>query len=228
MSPKEHVQKRFCEARERIQWLSHYIKFGDAESILELGCSSGAFLLALKELYPEKNIQGVEPSDMHRQCALDLSLKVASSNMELKGAKFDVIIAFFVLEHILNPGAWLKELCLFADKGSRILMIVPNGREALVSTYPKSNYDQFVWQAPHVSYFSQASLELLFKKNIGRSAKVYQYQRYSLNNHLNWLSGIKPEREETYPHVSETVDTEYKRSLVTHGIADTLLGVVSV
>ncbi len=225
--PIEHARNRIVEARERLKLLSKYLRFREAESILELGCSSGFVLQALNELYPGKKLWGVEPSHRHREYALNSSLNVVASNKNLGKRKFDIIIAFFVLEHIRNPELWLKKVCGFAKQDATILMMVPNGREALVSTYPKSNYDQFIWQAPHLSYFSEKSLKILLSK-INKNSNVYQYQRYSLNNHLNWVSGIKPQEAADYKHISSGVDLEYKKSLITHGIADTLLGVLQI
>lgn len=225
--PEEHAQKRVVEAHERLDWLSEYLDFSSADTILELGCSSGFMLQALKERLPDKEIWGVEPSDKHRNRANNAGLNVCAANHELGNRKFDIIFAFFVLEHISDPLTWLKEINDYGNTGGKILMVVPNGREALVSTYPESNYDQFVWQAPHLSYFSPVSLKTVLR-NFDNQAKVHHYQRYSLSNHLNWLSGIKPKMEEDYDHITSDVDYHYKKSLLDNEISDTLIGVIEV
>jgi SAM-dependent methyltransferase len=227
LNPHSHHQKRLEEAKSRINLLNKYIDFAKIDSLLELGTSSGFFLSVLQEVYPQIQAFGVEPSNRHRKHACDLGFDVRNKIDDFNNHTFDVIIAFFVLEHVPSPKQWLAHLKKFTKPGTIIIMVVPHGREALVSIYHDANYDKFVWQAPHISYFSQKSLRILLEK-ISENIHVYQYQRYSLANHLNWMSGLKPEKSLDYEHITEEINILYKQSLEAHEIADTLIGMAYV
>lgn len=219
---KEHHASRLKDAHERLAILEKHIDFSAIESALELGCSSGFVLQALKERFPNMRLAGVEPSHRHREYAVNLGHDVSDSLESHNGKKFDFIFSYFVLEHIMEPESWLHSLQEYANPGCMVAMVVPNGDEAMVSTYPISNYDQFVWQLPHVSYFSERALNTLLER-VGVDVKIQHHQRYTLSNHLNWLTGMKPKQSVDYDHL-QTVDEVYKEALEKHGIGDTLIG----
>lgn len=223
----EHFEQRMTDARQRVQQLKEWVDFAKIGSVLELGSSSGFLLKALEEEYLHLKLSGIEPSERHRQYANKIGLNTHSSLEALDHQTFDLILSYFVLEHILEPKEWIGELKKYANNNAYFIAIVPNLNEALVKVYEDKNYDKFVWQLPHVSYFSETSLKLLLDSTLGNS-DIHHLQRYTLSNHLNWLSGIKPKKSIEYPHITSATNLEYKQSMEQHKIGDTLAGVTNI
>jgi len=222
--PETHYERRLADAHQRIALLERHVDFKRVKRALELGCSTGFLLQALKERHPHIGVAGVEPGERHREYARTKGFSVVADLTELR-EKFDFVVSYFVLEHITDPEAWLRKVLEFANPGAQVVTVVPNVDEALVKAYHDPNYDQFVWQAPHLSYFTAKSLDMLFSR-FTKDRAVIQNQRYSLSNHLNWLSGIKPKRSIDYPHITPEIDRQYKAALEQHGLADCLIGVM--
>jgi len=223
-SAERHLASRVPEAQEHLRRLMSLVDFHHFASILDVGSSSGALLEALGSTFPNLRIAGVEPGTGFRQFAVAHGRQVYASVDEVDST-YDCIIAIFVLEHIIHPFQWLQQLRKLLIGGGIMILVVPNVKEALLSAYEDSHYDQFVWQAPHLSYFSEHSLTCLLNR-ISPHCRIHQYQRYPLSNHLNWLSGLKPARTKNYNHINDELDRQYRTALEAHGIADTLVGVI--
>lgn len=224
---KEHFEQRMKDARERVLLLKKWIDFENINSILELGSSSGFLLKALEEEFPSIELCGVEPSEKHQNYARKKGLQIHSNLESLGEKKFDLILSYFVLEHILEPKKWLIELAKRANHNASFVAIVPNLNEALVKVYKDEHYDKFVWQLPHVSYFSEQSLNILLDSTF-KNITVHHLQRYTISNHFNWLSGIKPKKSIEYSHITKDLDLAYKKSLEQNAIGDTLVGVSKI
>jgi len=223
----EHFEQRMIDAQDRVKLLKQWVDFSKVNSILELGSSSGFLLKALEKEFPNIDIYGIEPSEKHQDYAKKIGLKVYSNMEELGEKKFDLILSYFVLEHILEPQKWLFELKQKANNNAYFVAIVPNLNEALVKVYEDKNYNEFVWQLPHVSYFSDKSFEILLARIFNKST-IYHLQRYTLSNHLNWLSGLKPNKTIEYQHITDEINSMYKKSLEKNKIGDTLVGVAKI
>lgn len=223
---KSFIRSLNTEAEERISFLSKYLDFSKINSILEMGSSNGFMLEKFKERFPDIKIEGIEPGKAARDFSLEKKHKVYSSINEVE-TKYDCIISFFVLEHISEPELWIKTLVNKLLPKGFFAAIVPNLNEALVKEYADPNYDNFVWQAPHLAYYSSKSLRFLLEK-FSNDVKVIDYQRYTLSNHLNWLSGLKPKKSTDYAFVTEEINSLYKKALEDNGRADTLAAFMRV
>lgn len=224
--PENHFQQRLAQGKDRLKRLESISDFKSTGSLLELGSSTGFLLQAFKESYPQMKLAGVEPGETYRDFSKDKGFETVKDLKSLKQNNFDCMVSYFVLEHIENPVLWVKELYGQIKSGGKMIFVVPNLNEALVKAYKDKNYDQFVWQAPHLSYFSEKALLRLFQ-TIDPNIKcvVHNEQRYGLSNHLNWLMGIKPETTINFPHITKEIDHLYAASLESSGLADSLIGI---
>jgi len=103
------------------------LPIGKEDSILDVGCGTGAFLSRLA-LNGYKSLHGVDialpaqPVDSVSFSALDLdtgSIPFADGSMKL-------IVSIEVLEHIENVGIFFKELSRILDPNGYILLTTPN------------------------------------------------------------------------------------------------------
>jgi len=220
-NPELHLKERQGEAKDRVNIIKQFIDFDNINSLLELGSSSGFFLNQIKQSYPHIKLMGVEPEVKHRDYSNNQNINTVD-DIWMIDSKYELIISFFVLEHIHNLIDFISELLKHLEAGGCLIFIVPNLNEALVKTYENKNYDRFVWQAPHLSYFTEKALQKLFSEFKG-VLTTCQYQRYSISNHLNWLTDIKPERSFEYPHLQGEINNIYKEKLIENSIADTIV-----
>jgi SAM-dependent methyltransferase len=221
-----HFDARLPIGQMWVERLKTLVSFDQMDTVVELGSSSGFFLSELKKAAPKLQTIGVEPGKTFREFADKQNIPTVES-LALAPTKVDAVISFFVLEHIIEAESWLKTLRTHVKPGGVVISIVPNVEEALLSVYQDPHYDQFAWQAPHVSYFSEKSLTALMAR-LAPKVHVHHFQRYTLSNHLNWLSGIKPKRSLEYAHISSDMNSQYKKSLEQNKIGDTLIGVMVI
>jgi 2-polyprenyl-3-methyl-5-hydroxy-6-metoxy-1,4-benzoquinol methylase len=101
-------------------------------TVLDVGCGSGEALdVACQRGWSGV---GVEPVEVSAARARSLGLDVRACTLAdaaLPPASFDVVVAWHVLEHMLDPVAFLAELARYARPGGLIAVEVPNWRHRL-------------------------------------------------------------------------------------------------
>ncbi|HEX7621799.1 MAG TPA: class I SAM-dependent methyltransferase [Anaerolineales bacterium] len=128
---------------------------GKVSRHLEIGCSAGCLLQAIKEQYGCTSV-GVEPGNAFRYHAVQQGFKVYPSLAALQENKeqcFDLISMSHVLEHMTDPVAYLIELrrsCITPD--GWLFLEVPN------------LYGHFSFEVAHLYSFSSHSLDQVIQK----------------------------------------------------------------
>lgn len=222
-------QFRSLSAREmplRKPWLDKVCMPG--ARVLEIGSSSGFTLKPLQEMGCE--VMGVELSHAYREYALEKGVETAASMDDLGDdhtGKYDVILHYYVLEHVTEPLSFLAGLLRFLKPGGRMMFEVPNANDPLVSLYKVPEFQSFYWWRAHHWYFTPASLGFLLKK-LGRPFEIFPGQRYDLSNHLHWLMTGKPGGFRKYSHIfSPETEKSYASDLMRSGHCDYLVCVIS-
>ena len=224
-TPAQAYRAQLSEARARVERLRPLLR--DDASVLELGCSSGAFLDSVRPFAGV--VTGVEPGRADRDWArASLGLDVQPDLESLGDRTFDRIVLFHVLEHIIDPVGYLAAILRRLTPGGRVVVEVPNVDDALVGLYAVRAYLPFYWQKAHLCYFSAATLTRVVEQAGGR-AEVAGVQRYDLSNHLRWMLAGAPGGQGFYRELLGTAtDAAYREALVRAGRADTLWAVVRV
>ncbi|CAM8663893.1 SmtA SAM-dependent methyltransferases [Oxalobacteraceae bacterium] len=210
----------------RMKYLAPYLK--ESTEILEVGCSSGFMLYPLEEA--GQRCTGIEPSGVFSEFVRRRGLPVYQSIAELRHrapqAKFDLILHFFVLEHIADPAAFLKEQLALLKPGGRVVFEIPNAADPLYSVYDIPAFERFYWSVAHPWYFSEPSLNFLLNQ-LGEKYEVLRDQRYDLSNHMVWARDGRPGGMGRFtPKLGNEVEESYKRSLIRSGNCDTLVGII--
>jgi SAM-dependent methyltransferase len=224
--PESHIIANEPARIRRNKYLSPHIFKG--ASILEIGCSSGFMLFPLiKEGYA---CVGIEPSGLFGEYLKKQDLAVYPSLEALKenepGITFDLIMHFFVLEHISAPLPFLESQISLLNAGGKIIIEIPNVADPLYSIYDIQEFERFYWSVAHPWYFSEASLQYLLD-SLGRPYEILLDQRYDLSNHMTWARDGKPGGMGRY---TETLGAEieelYKQALIRSRRCDTLIAVI--
>ncbi len=224
---EEHITANESTRQRRMKYLEPYLTTGS--SILEVGCSSGFMLFPLTQ--SGHNCKGIEPSGVFSEFVRGGGLAVYDSLAQLQesepNALFDVILHFFVLEHIADPIVFLKTQLNLLKLGGKIIFEIPNAADPLYSVYDIPAFERFYWSVAHPWYFSEDSMHYMLKQ-LGQPYEILRDQRYDLSNHMVWARDGKPGGMGRFTEaLGSDLEEGYKQALIRIGKCDTLVGIIS-
>jgi 2-polyprenyl-3-methyl-5-hydroxy-6-metoxy-1,4-benzoquinol methylase len=221
-----HVASNQDNVARRMKVLAPYLR--DGVDVLEIGCSSGFMLGAITAA--GGRCCGVEPSAVFTEYLQAKGYPVYASLEELEARepqRYDLIVHFFVLEHIADPDEFLNRQLRLLKPGGRVIMEVPSATDALTSLYRIPAFEMFYWSIAHHYYYRPNSLHFLLNR-LGVRFQLSHCQRYDLSNHMTWMNEGKPGGQGRYAKAfsAELVEI-YRRDLIAAGYADTVFVVLS-
>lgn len=224
-TPKDLFEARQGDARMYHEWVRGCLKPTDA--CLEVGCASGYFLAEIKRAVA--SVQGIETHNELRSYCEGIGIPMLPSLEECPPGSVDRLFAFFVLEHLRDPQAFLASARRACRSGGTIALIVPNVDDVLLSVYRIEAFRDFYFTPAHQFYYSLGTLSDLFRKAGFDRFEIVPKQRYDLSNHMHWMMTGRPGGMGRYNHVfDEDVLDAYKASLESRFLCDTLLAFVAV
>lgn len=223
---ESHIQANEETRIRRMRYLERHLPPGG--SVLEVGCSSGFMLFPLVERgHP---CVGIEPSGVFGEYVRGRGLPVFPSVEAMAASeptlRFDLIQHFFVLEHIAEPGAFLRQQVELLNPGGKIVIEIPNVADALHSVFDIPAFERFYWSIAHPWYFSEESLAFLLRQ-LSLPFEIQLDQRYDLSNHMTWARDGRPGGMRRYTGgLGRELEEAYKQALVSVGRADTLVAIL--
>jgi len=130
--------------------------------ILDIGCSTGAFLSILKS-HGYHNLLGIDPSKSCVKTVKDLyDIEATASNVSdfKSNEKFDVIILSAVLEHFVDFTGAMQKIRSSLKDGGLLFIEIPDAER--FDSYIFTPFQQF--SIEHINYFSQYSIKNLLSK----------------------------------------------------------------
>lgn len=226
-NPEELYKVMLPPADVRLKYIGEYFK--PPSDVLEIGASAGSFLgVLLQQGFSSKNLTAVEPSDGHREYVskyLDIDT-YADLKALSQGRQYDVICMFHVFEHIAEPKTFFSKLRSQLKKDGRFIVEVPSHTDALLKLYNLTEFKNFYFQPMHPYVYSPQSIKHVLENNGFVLEKVIPYQRYGLDNHLNWLAQKASGGNRAYADIfSGTANTAYKQALEKAGLSDTIFAI---
>ena len=217
-------------------------------SALDIGCSAGHFLQALKP-HVGKRVGMELQKDAADFVQKKFRVNVYQEPIEaahITEGPFDLITALQVVEHVEDLGPFLEGIARNLKPGGYFYIEVPNINDILLSGYHNAAFADFYFREPHVSYFSIKSLKKVLEK-AGFKGTFKTVQRYNIINHLHWQLTNSPQGNfalgnsdpqlVTHPQAPakakkalntffRSVNDEYKKILIKHSIGEnvTFLG----
>jgi 2-polyprenyl-3-methyl-5-hydroxy-6-metoxy-1,4-benzoquinol methylase len=191
------------------------------KDVLDFGCGNGGFLCLARKV--ARGIAGVE---LDRSVAAHFKkerILLWHSIEDIKG-KFDIITLFHVLEHLPDPVGYLRRLAGHLSEDGKIFVEVPNSNDALLGLYKCEAFAQFTYWSCHLFLFNPSTLARLVEKTDLTVCYIKQIQRYSLSNHLYWLTNGKPGGHQKWSFLdSVDLNSSYEKQLASIGMCDTLI-----
>jgi SAM-dependent methyltransferase len=222
----EHVEANEATRLRRMKYLNPFLDKN--KKILEVGCSSGFMLYPLIK---DKHIcSAIEPSGIFSNYVKKRGISVYNSFNDLikdgEKATFDLIMHFFVLEHISDPLSFINLQLKYLKPGGKIIFEIPNVADPLYSIYDIPAFERFYWSKAHPWYFSEKSLEFLLKKTECKFEIKYD-QRYDLSNHMFWAINGRPGGMGIFTDLlGSELEDNYKENLIKIKKCDTLIGII--
>jgi 2-polyprenyl-3-methyl-5-hydroxy-6-metoxy-1,4-benzoquinol methylase len=218
---KEWLNETYVDDNRRFNFVKEMIVNKD---IIDFGSGVGGFLLKAKDI--AKSITGIELdskiTEHYKRNDINLVLDIDN----LKDNSYDIITAFHVVEHLKEPIDILKLLISKLKKGGKLIVEVPNSNDALLTVYKNKAFSEFTYWSPHLFLYNSNTLKLLFNKVGGCKMEFTKYiQRYSLSNHLYWLSTNKPGGHQQWGSFldSPELSKAYEAQLASIGATDTVI-----
>ncbi len=221
---EEHFEKNQPEAKRRWSNLKLYLQ--PDMRVLEIGSSTG-FLLAEIEPYVS-SVTGIEPGHMYREYANRRKIKTYADLSDVRMQCFDLILAYYVVEHLRNPVEFLSQLHNMLNPGGHLAIEVPNVDDALVRLYQLDSFDHFYWQRAHYFNYSHRTLTMVLTRAGFPTIKTIPEQRYDISNHIHWLLKGEPGGKGKYTHIfDDRLNQEYVRCLRAHWLCDTIFAIAT-
>ena len=221
-----HVQTNQDQVKRRWKFLEKYLRPG--MDLLEIGCSSGFMLNAFRDY--GMHCTGIELSGEFLEFLRQNRHEVYENLEELKSRKpkkrFDIIVHFFLFEHIRDPFAFLNQTIGLLKPKGKMIAEIPCVNDPLTSLYRIPAFEKFYWSIAHHYYYSPKSLSYVLDK-LGLNYKLFPEQRYDLSNHIVWMLEGKPGGQGRYSHIfSQGLIEKYKEDLKQKWLCDTIFAVI--
>jgi 2-polyprenyl-3-methyl-5-hydroxy-6-metoxy-1,4-benzoquinol methylase len=127
-------------------------------SVLDVGCSSGAFLYQLKKRFPgQYQILGTDVSQAPLDHAVKMGVPVARGDFLTQSfaEKFDAVTFWAVMEHLAEPGRFLSRAAELLKPGGHCFILTPNMKSLAVRLIGAKYRYIFT---EHLNYFTPQTL----------------------------------------------------------------------
>jgi 2-polyprenyl-3-methyl-5-hydroxy-6-metoxy-1,4-benzoquinol methylase len=128
-------------------------------SVLDVGCSSGAFLYQLKKRFPnDYKTLGTEVSQAPLDHAAKMGVPVARGEFltQTFEEKFNAVTFWAVMEHLSEPKKFLKKAASVLKSGGYCFILTPNMNSLAVKLIGAKYRYIF---AEHLNYFTQQTIK---------------------------------------------------------------------
>ena len=208
--------------------LDDYRQFVFNKDILDFGCGKGDFLLKIQS--SAKSVRGVEIDKNYLKFLNSKNISCYESIEDLDNASLDTVFGFHSLEHVGNPIEILSGLRKkIVDKGY-VIFEVPHANDFLIENLKCSHFIDFTLWSQHLILHTRQSLQTFLLEAGYSKITIQAKQRYSVANHLYWLTNGKPGGHKSDLSLIDTTELKnaYERSLQMINATDTLIAVAQV
>jgi|TARA_R100000501_G_C2630806_1_gene126368 tetratricopeptide (TPR) repeat protein len=147
-------------------------------SILDFGCSTGYVLNMCREEFGHKDVTGIELNGSHAsygrgEFGLDIHEVATMDELAKKtdNKKYDLIICFAVLEHLLDPVEKMKGFKKYLKPDGKMYVMVPLWFDGLLDSEKRVGHFENLFVPHHINCFSRRHIDNTFKLAGFRSEK---------------------------------------------------------
>ena len=122
----------FHAARYRVfaEWMRSVLKLRTPSTILDVGCGQGWTMEAMKALYPQARLEGLEPSHHNSEVARQKGFPVHTcrvSDAAMPQGPYDLVYSNNVLQHTASARSFITSLKAMIGQDGVIVITCPDG-----------------------------------------------------------------------------------------------------
>lgn len=191
--------------------------------IADVGCGAGSFIDHVAGV--AGRIIAIEPTvlyhDSLRQRGYEIYSYAADAAIA-RPASVDLAVSFQVIEHVLNPREFLREIASLLKPGGHLLIATPNREDILMKLLPE-DFPSFFYRVAHRWYFDRSSLRRCVETEVGLQIEGERFlHTFGISNAFAWMKERRPTGNRLLPGIDSNADTLWSSYLETSGQADTL------
>jgi 2-polyprenyl-3-methyl-5-hydroxy-6-metoxy-1,4-benzoquinol methylase len=163
---------------------------GPKGRLLDVGCATGAFVAAAANA--GWDAWGLEYSEAAATRAVQAGLQVRAGSLDdqpFRGQTFDVITAWHVVEHLIDPVGDLLHMRALAGQGATLVIETPNARS--VGAKLKGAEWAQIRPPEHINFFDRHALTSLLERtgwHVTRTRTIYRRDTAARIAGKSWLA----------------------------------------
>ena len=191
--------------------------------IADIGCGAGSFISHVAGL--TEKIIAIEPTERYhislRKRGYDV-FSYAADALKVHPEGVDIAVTYQVIEHVLNPRAFLTEIAALLKPEGLLIIATPNRDDILMKLMPEE-FPPFFFRAAHRWYFDRLSLRYCVEAVGGLKVESERYlHTYGMSNALSWMKERRPPGNTRLPGINKVADQLWNGYLESSGQSDTL------
>ena len=201
--------------------------FYTGKKVVDYGCGRGSFLRSIER--STLTASGVELQENFREALEKDGIRCVGNLDELMGQQ-NTVFMFHVLEHLPDPLSSLREIReLLHPVDGTLIVEVPNANDLLINQLSCEAFIEFTLWSQHLVLHTRDSLRRLLLAAGFSHVEIIGVQRYSLANHLTWLSSGKPGGHKSALSILETASIKeaYELALASQDSTDTIIAIAN-
>lgn len=219
---------RLEDARDTERRFKYFEQYFVGKRVLDFGCGQGQFLKRVRGA--AKEVAGVELDSVSYDSLTADSITMYRRLDSVPNHSFDTVFLFHVFEHLPKPLEFLVEIRQKLVPGGFVVIEVPQANDFLLTSLELSEFKQFTLWSQHLVLHTRESLRRFLMAAGYTKISIVGCQRYSLSNHLHWLSEKKPGGHLSFLSVidNESLNREYANALASIDATDSLVAICEV
>lgn len=185
----------------------------------------GWIIKKIKESNISNYVTGIELNNSHLEF-LNRSGIDCFAQLEETKKKFDIIFLNHVFEHLTNPIETLRELKKHITDRGKIIIEIPHGDDFLIKKSNLIAFRDFTFWSEHLCLYTENLLKKLFNQINITDYYISYYQRYNMNNHINWFNNKEPGGHKNFKIYQDPILKQYNEYLIQNKMTDTLMIVI--
>ena len=175
--------ERFNDTERRYK---KFKQFFIGKKIIDFGCGEGHFLKLVNNHC--NSATGIDLQFDLIKSLQDNGIHAYSDFDKIEDNSIDTIFAFHTLEHLPNPLDILQIMKNKLAKDACIIIEVPHAKDFLLSIIENKEFKDFTLWSQHLVLHTRESLFKLLSHAGFEDIIIEGSQRYTISNHLTWLS----------------------------------------